>query len=248
VPPAAVFTKVDPSIPVCRDRISVRDFGRGILAVHRNARRLFSDGLLLLEKGRYPGALSMAILAHEEVAKQLTLGLLVTEPRPSPLIPGRWSRERVMTQLWADFENHTGKNATSLRLLEIVQKRAPDAKRRKDMADTLVRLRERSTYLDCVQGRERWSLPEVVVTRQEAVLFMRFVRKAIGYIMLPGETAGAHARNEWAARMCSPERLDALRAWSETAEAAELSQLDADEHQRWVVETDAALAQVMERT
>ena len=74
------FSHVDYSAAPYRQSLSPRDTGRGVLAAHRNARRLFRDALLLLEHGRCASAVSTAILAQEEAAKPLTIAMLAMEP------------------------------------------------------------------------------------------------------------------------------------------------------------------------
>jgi AbiV family abortive infection protein len=218
---ADVFLRVEVNVPAHRGLLSPRDLGRGILAAHRNARRLFRDAVLLLENGRYPGAVSMAILAHEEKSKSFTVGVIASELQVPP----------SLFSPWKDFSHHAHKNATTLEL----------ARMDEGMAESYVRCRERCTYVDCVQGPERWSLPEAVLGREEALVLLRTIRKALQRILTATQLARLQGANEIAADVCSPEALRALREWSETEEAAELSRLDLEEQREWNAETHTAL-------
>lgn len=244
---ACKFARVDVGVDPHRGPLSPRDVGRGILAAHRNARRLFRDALLLLENGRYTGAVSMAILAHEEAAKPLTLGMIGAEPLPPHLTSdSEWSRARILKMLWRDFEDHSRKNADSIRLLarRTPETTAEERDQDEELAESFVRIRERCTYVDCVQGPERWSMPDLVLDESDGVLFLGLVRRRIGTIPTAAGLARAQADNQWSAAWGPPECIKALREWSETPEAQELSDTDLAETTQWVEEVDAVLTRL----
>jgi AbiV family abortive infection protein len=238
-----VFERVEVSVPPYRDALKPRDVGRGILATHRNTRRLFRDALVLLENGRYPGAVGLAILAQEEAAKPQTIGYISTKPTSSALVD-EWRR------LWRDFEDHAKKNLVTLELHRLLGNFPSDVREElenvdtKDEAESYVRLRERCTYVDCVQGEERWSLPEAVLDREAVLVFFQAIRKALQRIYTAEQVTRLHGTSEAAALVCSPEALQALREWSGTKEAAELSRLDLEEQSEWNAETGAALTRL----
>src|SRR5437870_17767 len=172
---ADVFSRVDINAPAHRGLLSPRDVGRGILASHRNARRLFRDALLLFENGRYPGAVSMAILAHEEKSKEFAVGIVAAGPQVPPSLARELSP-------WKDFAHHVRKNATTLEL----------ARMDEGMAESYVRCRERCTYVDCVQGSERWSLPDAVLDREKALALLRQIRGALQRILSAAQVTRVH--------------------------------------------------------
>jgi hypothetical protein len=83
-----------------------------------------------------------------------------------------------------------------------------------------------------------------VIDRDAAITYLRMIRRSIGRIATAAIVAETVATNEWAARMCSPERLRALREWSRTMEADDLSTLDLDEARTWAADADAVLSRL----
>ena len=243
---AATFAHVDLNVRPHRDRLSPRDMGRGVYAVHQNVRRLFRDAIVLFENGRYPGAVSMALQAHEEAAKPITIGMLTTDPAPSPLAPNPPSRHEIRRHNWSEFRSHERKHLATEKLslmgVSADVREVLDRVPANDLAESLALIRERCTFVDSVQGPERWTTPEATASRDFALLLLRWVRRSVGRIMMPAELAASLATVEMAERMCSPERLAEVLAWSKTDEARELSRLDLDEQTEWIRETDAALA------
>lgn len=244
---ATTFAPMDILAAAHRAGLTPSEVGRGVLATHRNARRLMLDAVCLFENQRYPGALSMAILANEESGKALTLAKVaaydVTLP---PAIALAWPPHRVTRRLWRTFGDHEAKHQETIRLHMGIGNVPPDAK---DVADfaapALAKIyatkRERATYADCVQGQERWSVPEVIVSRGATLTTLRNVRQTLEHIITPAVAVAAVAQSERMVAFSSRERIRAMLDWSESEEAHALSKADLIELVVWQATVDAAL-------
>jgi AbiV family abortive infection protein len=239
------FAFVDLNVAKHRGPLSPIDMGRGVLATHRNARRLFLDAMLLLEYGRYPTALSTAILAHEEAAKHLAIGfasVIDFSPSPMSVLGNPKLRKQLVRAVWKEFESHTHKNRATLDLHRIAGDFKPEVRSTleasaRDMADTYVALRGRGTYVDSVHGPERWSTPDKVIDRELATTMMVSIRRSMQRIVTAAQIAGSHAARATTAGL-DAHRAAALKDWAESAEAEQLSQLDRAEQAAWIHDVD----------
>jgi hypothetical protein len=160
-------------------------------------------------------------------------------------------QHKVTRQLWKDFELHTAKHRAMVEMHLRVGNFSPEAREEleklspKDVADSYAQMRKRAIYVDCVQGPERWSCPDRSIPRGFAAEFMRGILKSIGRIITPAQTASANANAMQRTAPANKKRLDALREWSETPEARELSRLDIEEQASFVQEMDAKLAKLL---
>ena len=101
-----------------RDALTPLTVGRGVLAMHRNGRRLFSDALRLLEGHRYQSAVMLAILAHEEFGKASSMGIFTVVQDPQGL-----------RKLWLNvFESHSQKNSQSIAVGVVTRQLDVDAR------------------------------------------------------------------------------------------------------------------------
>jgi AbiV family abortive infection protein len=176
----------------------------------------------------------MAVLAHEEAAKDKIIGYL-----------GLCALQgRSLRRAWREyFESHGHKTRVTIEAVRMIQARAegPDDK---VFADGLVTARERATYVDCVQGPERWATPDALVDRGGALDILRAARQAFIGPLAPALVVRAFAAAQARDAGETP-TTRAWRDWSETAEARELSDLAASEARDFVAEVDAIFARLV---
>jgi AbiV family abortive infection protein len=129
----------------------------GINAAKRNASRLCDDASLLLERGRYPGAVALAILSIEESGKCRILRELALARDQDELLSS-----------WREYRQHTSKNQMWL-LIDSLLKGASKLSDFSDLFDpssdhpqVLDQLKQISIYTDCL-GNAHWSIPDDVV-------------------------------------------------------------------------------------
>lgn len=240
------FWKVPLSTGRRRSPLEPVEAARGVLAVHRNGRRLFQDAVSLVELGRYPGAAATAVLAHEEFGKANALGMLAF-----------LHREQDLTKFWREMlESHSAKNTNSLAMGWVTGRLKLPEKRDQiggglTLTEELVRLRERSTYVDCVRGREAWSMPEVAIGREEAMGCLKVVFATTSKILTPTQVVGRMAET-WAralatkAQLTPSEEAELVRAraaevWAKGRDAAMLAELDLAEARQWNKDVEGRL-------
>lgn len=140
-----------------RGSLTPAQIAEGMNAAQQNATRLIEDAKLLLDSGRYPTALSLSILAIEEVGKNAVLRSLALAR----------SREDI-SQAWKEYRSHTKKNATWI-LPELVAAGARKLGDFRPMFDDssdhpylLDQLKQIGLYTDCL-GKAHWSQPQKVI-------------------------------------------------------------------------------------
>ncbi len=143
-------------------------------AACRNANRLAEDAAALLESGRYPSALALAVLAIEEAGKISILRRLAIAMSES-----EWA------DAWKEYRSHTSKNAAWM-LPAMVQSGArkledfrPLFQRDAEHPYLLDMLKQVSLYTDCL-GRAHWSVPEEVVDEALARTIVSIARVLAG--------------------------------------------------------------------
>jgi AbiV family abortive infection protein len=126
-------------------------------AAERNAARLVEDAERLLEAGRLPSAVSLAILSIEESGKVSLLRELVLARSPSEL-----------KAAWRSYRSHTKKNVAWL-LPELVAQGARTLEDLRPLMDPdaehphlLDRFKQIGFYTDCL-GEAHWSEPEAAI-------------------------------------------------------------------------------------
>lgn len=129
----------------------------GMNAAAKNAERLCLDARLLLDNGRLPSSVSLAVLSIEESGK---LGIL----RSLPL--ARDQEELKAT--WRDYRTHTSKNEMwpLIDLLRQGARRLRDFRplfiEEADHPTLLNNLKQMALYTDCL-GQGHWSIPDEVI-------------------------------------------------------------------------------------
>lgn len=134
----------------------------GMNAAKENARRLHEDAELLFSSGRYPSAVSLAILSIEESGKISILRELALA-----------KDDKDVKEAWKSYRSHTKKNASWI-FPELVSK---GARKLEDFRELFLEdaehtvlldnLKQISFYTDCL-GKAHWSQPSKVVESDTA--------------------------------------------------------------------------------
>lgn len=134
----------------------------GMNAASENALRLIEDAEILFTSGRYPSALSLAILSIEESGKISVLRELALA-----------KDGKDVKDAWKSYRSHTKKNASWI-FAELVSKGARKLEDFRELfregADhpaLLDNLKQVSFYTDCL-GKAHWSQPSEVVESDTA--------------------------------------------------------------------------------
>jgi AbiV family abortive infection protein len=141
-----------------RGPLSPASVANGINAAQRNARRLASDALLLLQAGRYPTAASLAALSIEESGKASILRGIAVLTAPDEL-----------SAAWRNYRDHRSKNgAWILPFLAAQGARHLDefseiVDREADHTQLLNSIKQIGLYTDCF-GNAHWSEPSIVIS------------------------------------------------------------------------------------
>ena len=145
-----------------RGRLNPSQVAEGINAATRNAFRLVEDARLLLDKGRFPTAASLAVLAIEESGKASILRHLSVAQ----------SNEEVK-DCWDHYRSHTKKNVMGA----LFDKLARGARKLDDFLTVfgegadyprlLDQVKQIGFYTDCL-GKTHWSEPAAVVDEKLA--------------------------------------------------------------------------------
>lgn len=129
----------------------------GMNAARRNAIRLASDARTLLEGGRLPTAVALAVLAVEEAGK-ISILRAVALARD----------EKEAGETWKEYRSHIKKNIAWI-LPQLVAKGAwtledlrPLVDDKADHPQVLDQIKQIAMYTDCL-GDGRWSVPEEVI-------------------------------------------------------------------------------------
>jgi AbiV family abortive infection protein len=140
-----------------KGRLSPEQVAAGMNAAKRNAANLAADARLLLERGRFPTAMALAILSIEESGKcSILRGLSVA------------GSDSEVSEGWRSYRSHTRKNVLG-GLLDAYHGGARKLGDFFDMfADTAERsqlldnLKQLGFYTDCL-GQSHWSEPSEVI-------------------------------------------------------------------------------------
>ncbi len=148
-----------------KGKLTPAEAADGINAASINAKRLAEDANLLLNRGRYPTASSLAILSLEEQGKCAIIRQLLTA-----------ASENEITECWQRYRRHTDKNYLALlpdhvrqgawRLHQFRDLFAPDTE--SDRA-TFNAIKQLGLYTDCC-GNCHWSEPSEVVEQSLAAV------------------------------------------------------------------------------
>ncbi len=145
-----------------RGPLSLAQIAEGMNAALENAARLARDARLLMENGRMPSAVALAILSIEESGKVSILRQHVIA-----------ESDAEMTAAWKSYRSHTSKNVAWI----LGQLAAKGARRLDDLLPImdpnsdhpalLDKLKQLSIYTDCL-GAMNWSNPANVELRELA--------------------------------------------------------------------------------
>jgi len=141
-----------------RGALSPAQAAEGIALARANASRLIGDAELLLEAGRHPSSMALAILAIEELGKVQILKSIVLFSDPDQL-----------KKAWRDYRSHRAKNvhwiipklaAEGARTLEALR---PATNKDGEHTAILDGVKQLALYTDCFTNAVRWSEPSDAV-------------------------------------------------------------------------------------
>ena len=153
-----------------RGRLTPAQITDGMNAARQNALRLLEDAEILLNSGRYPSAVSLAILSIEESGKVSILrGLAIANDEVS------------LKDAWKKYRTHTAKNVAWI----LPQLAADGAKTLDDLSliydhnsphpYILDQLKQVGFYTDCL-GEAHWSEPSDIIDEHLAKLMISIAR------------------------------------------------------------------------
>lgn len=164
-------TMVKKGLDKYKGRLSPEQIAEGMNAASSNAQRLVEDASLLLERGRFPSAAALAILAIEEAGKASIL-------REMAVVQGD---DKALGNCWRDYRSHTKKNASWL-LPQLVAEGArglddfrPLFGKDAQHPFLLDQVKQVSLYTDCL-GNAHWSAPADVIDGDLANMLVRIAR------------------------------------------------------------------------
>lgn len=158
-----------------KGRLSPEQIAQGMNAAIQNAKRLWEDAALLLESGRFPSAVSLAILSIEESGKTSILRQLAVA-----------KDDKELADCWRDYRSHTKKNVTWL-LPQLVMEGARHLDdfrllfdKTSDHPFLLDQMKQLGFYTDCL-GSAHWSNPihtvDELLARQLVQIAKLFIQK-----------------------------------------------------------------------
>jgi AbiV family abortive infection protein len=153
-----------------RGRLSAAQIAEGMNAAAKNARRLSEDAASLLAAGRFPTAVSIAILAIEEACKVSVLRTLALATS---------SAEAAET--WKDYRSHTRKNVAWLlpKLAAAGARKLDDLRplfdETSDHPFVLDQLKQLGFYTDCL-GNAHWAVPSDVIDEGPAQMLVHIAQ------------------------------------------------------------------------
>lgn len=189
--------------------LSPQQIAEGMNAANKNAYRLATDAKLMLDAGRYPSAVALAVLSIEESRKVSILrGLALAKD------------EKEIAEHWRDYRSHTKKNVSWI-FPQLVAKGArqledfrPIFDNNSDHPFVLDQVKQISFYTDCL-GKAHWSLPEEVIEQSLAQTLVQIAE----LLSIPKDTTVLeielwikHMKPVWKTTM--PEMKTALINWS----------------------------------
>lgn len=151
-----------------RGNLTAAQVATGMNAALENAKRLCEDANILLSAGRFPAAVSLAIIAIEEIGKMAILEALAVARSDSEI------KER-----WSDYHTHTKKNAHWIfnKLVAEGARKIQDLHKifdkKSDHSYRLDNTKQLAFYTDCL-GKANWSIPSKVVSEQLAIKIVKF--------------------------------------------------------------------------
>lgn len=142
-------------------KLTLEQIAEGMNLAKRNARRLYEDAKTLFDAGRYPTALSLAILSIEEAGKAPILRRMTTET----------SSDQVKA-LWKEYRSHTRKNVAWTVLQHVNWGGVTKLEELRPMYDEtsnhpflLDQFKQLGFYTDCL-GKAHWAVPVEVIEKE----------------------------------------------------------------------------------
>jgi len=154
-----------------RGKLSVQEITDGINSAFRNAKRLYDDANLLFEAERYPSAVTLAVLAIEEIGKDLILRDLLFV-----------SGQKELSAGWKAFVSHRKKNFFwTLPMLAILGARRLEQFRpvidlKEVSAEFLDKYKLVATYTDCITDEYHWQEPINAISKSDCELLLGTTR------------------------------------------------------------------------
>jgi AbiV family abortive infection protein len=151
-----------------RGKLTPAEIAAGMTAAARNARRLASDAILLLEAKRFPTAASLAALAVEEAGKVSIFRVMALA-----------RNDEEVRAAWREYRSHLAKNGAWI----LPQLAAEGARRLDQLRQTVERdgehnkllnaIKQLGFYTDCYGDKRNWSEPEKVIDEALASTLVR---------------------------------------------------------------------------
>lgn len=151
------------TLPSYKGRLSFAKIAEGMNAAVENAARLAHDAKLLLDAGRVPTALSLAILSIEESGKTSILRAMSLA-----------RDDKEVKEEWRRYRSHTNKNVKWLvpQLVDEGARKLDDFRplfdESADHPYQLDQIKQLGFYTDCLGDKGHWSIPKEVVNRELA--------------------------------------------------------------------------------
>ncbi len=146
----------------CTDDLDATQIADGMNAARRNARRLVDDAKLLLDAGRYPTAVALAVFSIEEVGKEILLADFASAPETANpnIMWKKYKSHRHKHRVW--FVPYTFSNGVFDwdKFRDVVEIETNDP-------GLLDRYRESGLYTDHY-GAGNWGEPEKVISEKLA--------------------------------------------------------------------------------
>lgn len=137
-----------------RGKLALEQIAEGMNLANRNALRLYEDAKAMLDAGRYPTALSLAILSIEESGKSTILRRMADATTDADVV-----------ERWKEYRSHTKKNV-QWAIMDMVRRDGPT--KLEDLRPlfaedaehpyVLDQLKQIGFYTDCL-GKAHWSDP-----------------------------------------------------------------------------------------
>jgi AbiV family abortive infection protein len=147
--------------------LSPQQIADGINAAKKNAYRLAKDAKFIFDDGKYPSAVSLAILSIEESGKVSILRALSLA-----------KDEKEVAECWRDYRSHTKKNVSWI-LPELAAKGARRLEELRPIFDEtsdhpylLDQIKQVGFYTDCL-GQAHWSIPEDIIEESLAKILVQ---------------------------------------------------------------------------
>ncbi|MFP3425859.1 AbiV family abortive infection protein [Pseudoalteromonas sp. SIMBA_162] len=153
-----------------KNTLNPAQVAEGMNAANQNAKRLLTDAEILFKSGRYPSAISLAILSIEESGKTGILRQLAVAKNGDE-VKQAWKAYRLHTQKNASWIFPSLVQAGGSKLNDFLNMYEKDAEHPR----LLDNLKQIGFYTDCL-GKANWSVPEEVIDEKNTKEIMSVAR------------------------------------------------------------------------